>query len=260
MDKQKENVNNYNDEIDMVQLVKVLIKRKWLIAAGTLLVTLAALLISLLLPKVYKSDGFFQLSTGIDIDLTDLKDIQEVFKSELQSDTLDVSLLKDIVMNDFITGSSVTVKSLSIPDYKKYFSQFTNPQKFLGFLDRQQQKQKKPGDNNNIRDELRESIRTTEDIAKWINPVYAYTKKDSKELAQISRDVKNFVLGVRIHGELRTPQKAQTFVSIIGTFIKDSILYGKLKDYIISESNKNQVETKKYENFILSFCCYFRTR
>lgn len=247
----EKNMDHYNDEIDLVQLIKVLIKRKWLIVIGTLLVTLAALIVSMMLPKVYKSDGFFQLSTGIDVNLAELIDIQEALKTESQIEPLDMTLLKDIVMNDFITGSSLTVKSLLIPDYKKYFSQFTNPQRFLGFLDRQKQIQEKPADNNQILDELRESIRAAEDIATWIEPVYAYTRKDSKELVQISRDAKNFVLGVRIHGEQQTPRKAQSFVSIIGTFIKDSILYGKLKDYIISEFNKSQTESKKYENFII---------
>ena len=66
---EKQEVYRNSDTIDLVQLVKVLLKRKWLIILGTLAFTLAALVISLVLPKVYLGEGFIGLSSGIDIDL-----------------------------------------------------------------------------------------------------------------------------------------------------------------------------------------------
>ena len=58
MDVQKEQL--YDDEIDLANLFKVLWKRKTLIIAGTSLITVAAVLISFMLPKIYKSEGTYQ--------------------------------------------------------------------------------------------------------------------------------------------------------------------------------------------------------
>ena len=234
------------DELDLVQVVKVLLKRKWLIVAGTVLFTLAAGALTLVLPKVYESDGFFQLSQGRDVDITNLKDIQDIFKEEMPNTMLDVTMVKDSIMNDFLsTGGRLLVKTVSIPDYKKYFSQFTNPRLFLQFMDMK----KKSGDID--LKNIRPVVRTADDIAQWIEPVYAYSKNDTKELGQIARDAENFVVGVGISGEGDSPQKARTFVSIIGEFIKDSIIYGKLKNYIASELSRSRTEYNKYDNYII---------
>ncbi len=241
---EKQNVQN--DELDLIQVVKVLIKQKWLIIAGTVLFTLVAGLVTLLLPKVYESSGFFQLSRGTDVDITNLKDIQDIFKEERQSTMMDVTMMKVMLMNNFLGSSGpLMVKTVSIPDYKKYLSQFTNPHLFLRFVEME----KTSGENN--LENLGPVIRTADDIAKWIEPVYAYSKTDTKELGQIARDAENFVVGVRIKGEGYSPQNAKTFVSIIGEFIKDSIIYGKLKSYIVSELSRSRTEFNKYDNFII---------
>jgi len=234
------------DELDLVQVVKVLLKRKWLIVAGTVLFTLAAGVLTLLLPKVYESKGFFQLSQGRDVDITNLKDIQDIFKEEMPNTMMDVTMVKDSIMNDFLsTGGRLLMKTVSIPDYKKYFSQFTNPRLFLQFM----AMKKKSGDAD--LKSIRPVVRTADDIAQWIEPVYAYSKNDTKELGQIARDAENFVVGVDISGEGNSPQKAKTFVFIIGEFIKDSIIYGKLKNYIASELSRSRTEYNKYDNYII---------
>lgn len=239
--------NVSNNEIDLVRVIKVLIKKKWLIILGTLLTTLAAVLISLMLPRVYKSDGFFQLSSGIDIDMDELKKIQDEIREDLQNNMLSINTLqKNMLLNEALGDSNLEMKNVSIPSFKKYLSKFTNPQQFLKFMGSRE----KSGDEN--LKELKASIRSSDDIAQWLEPVYAYSKKDMKDLLQSSRDVKNFVLGVRVAGENQTPQKAQLFVSVIGEFIKDSILYGKIKSYIASQLNKNKTEAKKYENYIIN--------
>lgn len=247
---EKQNVNSderdERDELDLVQIVKVLIKRKWLIVAGTVLFTLGAVVITLLLPKVYESSGFFQLSQGMDVDLADLKDIQDIFQEEKQSTMMDVTMMKDRLMENFLGSSGpLMVKTVFIPDYKRYLPQFTNPHQFLKFMEMK----KASGDKN--RENPGPVVHTAEDIAQWIEPVYAYSKTDTKELGQIARDAENFVVGVRISGEGLSPQKAKTFVSIIGDFMKDSILYGKLKDYIVSELSRSRTEFNKYDNFII---------
>lgn len=250
---EKQNVHNEErderderDDLDLVQVVRVLLKRKWLIVAGTVLFTLAAGVVTLLLPKVYESKGFFQLSQGRDVDITNLKDIQDIFKEDMQSTMMDVTMMKDTIMNDFLSSSGrLMMKTVSIPDYKKYLPQFTNPRLFLQFM----AMKKKSGDTA-LKD-IGPVVRSADDIAQWIEPVYAYSKSDTKELGQIARDAENFVVGVGISGEGFSPQKAKTFVSIIGEFIKDSIIYGKLKNYIVSELSRSRTEYNKYDNYII---------
>lgn len=54
--------DNQIPEFDLTRFIRTLWKRKWLILGGTALVTLLAAAITLVLPKVYRSGGFFQLS------------------------------------------------------------------------------------------------------------------------------------------------------------------------------------------------------
>jgi LPS O-antigen subunit length determinant protein (WzzB/FepE family) len=236
----------YSQEIDLVHLAKVLVKRKWFIILGTCVFTAAVLLVTLVLPKVYKSSGFFQLSRGMDIDLKELKDIQDKIREDLQNEKLDnVTMQNNLLLNDILQDTSLMMKNVSIPDYKKYESLFTNPQQFLRFIDNRE----KTGDID--LGHIKDSVRTSEDISRWLEPVYAYSKKDLRDLAQSSKDVKNFVLGIRISGEQYSPQQAKTFVSVMGLFIKDSILYGKMADYIDTQLNRGKTEYNKNDNFIV---------
>ena len=51
----------YADEIDLRSIFDILWKRRKLIVFGTLGVTLLSMGISFLLPRVYRSEGFYQL-------------------------------------------------------------------------------------------------------------------------------------------------------------------------------------------------------
>ena len=51
----------YDDEFDFNTFFAILWQRKKLIIFGTLLATLLSIGISLLIPRVYRSEGFFQL-------------------------------------------------------------------------------------------------------------------------------------------------------------------------------------------------------
>jgi uncharacterized protein (DUF2267 family) len=203
------------------------------------------------LPKVYLGEGFIGLSSGIDIDLEEVREIQKKIRDDLQNELLDNNTLqKNLLLNEALQDSGLTMKTVSIPDYKKYESQFTNPHKFLRFIEIM----RKTGDENEYAKylgDLKLDLRTSEDIAQWIEPVYAYSKKDMSDLGQISKDVKNFVVGVKMQAEQRSPQTARAFVRAMGNFIKDSILYGKLNDYINAQLNKSHSDAKTYENLVI---------
>jgi LPS O-antigen subunit length determinant protein (WzzB/FepE family) len=245
-----EHQERHRDEIDLVQLVKVLIKRKWVIIGGTIIITLLAVIFSLLLPKVYQSEGFFQLGRGIDVDLEELRDIQDEIRKDLQEKMLDNQTLQDnMLLNETLQNTELINMNVSMPDYKKYASQFTNLQHFLQFV-KKKIKNKELGDLK--LDDIRQNIGTSEDLGQWIEPEYAYSKKELKDLAQSMKELKNFVLGVQLIGEQAAPEKARAVAAVIGEFIKDSILYGKLRDYIGDQLNKSKTKAKKYDNLIIN--------
>ncbi len=243
---EKQNVNNFSDEIDLIQLVKVLVKRKWVIVGGTLVVTLAALIISFLLPRTYQSSAFFRLSTGVDVNLEELKSIQDKIRDNLHNDLLyNLTLEKTMLLDDTLEDIEMMMRNVSFPDYKKYLSRFTNPQRFIRFLE----EKKQAGDIG--ADGLKRGIGSSASIEKCIEPVYAYSKKDLKELTQNPRDVRNFVVGVQLTCEKESPEKARAFVNALGEFIKDSILNGKLGDYVVTQCNKCRQEYNKFDNLII---------
>lgn len=237
------------DEIDLVQLAKVLIKRKWVIIGGTMIITLLAIMISVLLPKVYKSEGFFQLGQGIDVDLEELREIQDEIRKDFQEKMVDNQTLQDnLLINETLQNTELMKMNVSIPDYKKYASRFSNLQRFLQFV-------KKKIENKEFADlelaDIRRNIRTSEELGLLIEPEYAFSKKELKDLAQNMKDTKNFVLGVHLFVEQASPGKAWAFAAVLGGFIKDSILYGKLRDYMDDQMNKSKTKAKKYDNLII---------
>ncbi len=234
-----------NDAIDFVHLLKVLLKRKWFIIGGTLLLSLAAGIIAFFLPKSYTSRGFFQLSIGTELNLEELKDIQQRIKDNLARNFLNPDTVKrsDLV-SEILHETSFMKRNVAIPEYKTFLSQFTNPQRFIDFLESQK-----------LAPQFLASIKnttfTSEDIEQWITPIYAYSKTDVKELVRYTKDLRNFVMGIIINGEQGTPEQAQQFIKIMGGFIKNSILRDKLTVYIDSELNRCRMDAKKYENLII---------
>jgi capsular polysaccharide biosynthesis protein len=244
---EKQNVNNLSDEIDLIQLVKVLIKRKWIIIGGTLAITFAVLIISLLLPRIYQSNGFFRLSNGVDMDLEELKRVQDKIRDNLHNDLLyNLTLEKSSLLDDAVEDVEMMMRNVSFPDYKKYSSQFTDPYRFKLFLEQKKQT------GNKEAGELKWGKGTSFSISQCIDPVYAFSKKDLKELTLNPRDVRNFVVGVDLTVENESPEKARAFVKALGEFIQDSILLGKLQDYITAQWNKSREEYKKCDNLIIN--------
>ncbi|HLP45031.1 MAG TPA: Wzz/FepE/Etk N-terminal domain-containing protein [Candidatus Kapabacteria bacterium] len=244
---EKQNVNNVNDEIDLIRLVKVLIKRKWLIIGGILAATLTAFIISLLLPRTYQSTAFFRLSSGFDMNLEELKQIQDKVRDNLHNDLL-YNLTLAMLLDDNFKDMEMLMRNVSFPDYKKYSALFSNSNRFSRFLEH-----KKQAGDKDVRELMggMSGKAPAVSIANSIEPVYAYSKKDLKELTQNPREARNFVVGVELKVENVTPAKARALVNVLGEFIRDSILLGNLGDYITAQWNKSGEELKKIDNFII---------
>ncbi|MCP4221449.1 MAG: hypothetical protein GY765_42885, partial [bacterium] len=128
-------------------------------------------------------------------------------------------------------------------DYKKYAAQFSSPRQFLAYANN------KKSPLLDI-EALEGVLKTPGDIEAMITPLYAYSKDDVKDF-KMSKEVKNFVLGVTLECEEETPERTREYVRLLGEYIRDNVLYGKLKDYINAELNTNVTEGKRLDNHIL---------
>jgi LPS O-antigen subunit length determinant protein (WzzB/FepE family) len=214
----------YDDEIDLTSIFAVLWKRRKLILLGTLGATLLSIGYSFLLPRVYRSEGFYQLGNPT-------KNIAENEKSITKK------------------TASITKKTASIgvpvPLYKSSSTQFFNPNRFQ--LIASQDKSFKEEDLREIATKFRQA----EDISKWIKPVYAFAKEDAREFTQLSQDESNSVIGLNLAYEANSPETASAYVSFFGNYIRDCLLYVTLYNYIMDGYSSTVSQTKKNENDII---------
>lgn len=211
MESHQQNDSDY--QTDFVKIAQVFFKRKWLLIIGTLILTSLGIALSLILPKIYTIRAFYQLSN-----------MQLGYDAET---------------------SQVNLRLVMVPDYKKYSSLFTDPEKFIRFIE-----ERKFFDEKELR-KIKNEIRLPLDLSRWMNPVYAYEKADIEELAQIPSSTKNFTLGVDLSYENEYQEIARTFVQALGEFISDCIIYCVIYDYISTNYNIAATQTKESENFLI---------
>jgi LPS O-antigen subunit length determinant protein (WzzB/FepE family) len=213
------------DEIDFSLLFSILWQRRKLILFGTLVATLLSIAICLLIPRVYLSEGVYQLWYPKKVDLKNEK-----------------LLTKEPVKNTIKTTASIGVP---IPFYKINSAQFFNPNRFQLTAS-----QDKYFDEENLK-EIKVKFRTPDDINKWIKPIYAYAKEDVREFSQLPKDESNSVIGLALVYESESPNKAHDYVSFFGNYIRDCLLYATLCNYVMDEYSNTKSEIIQNENDII---------
>ncbi len=210
------------DEIDFGAVFAVLWKRRMLIIFGTLAVTLLAATLSFFLPRTFRSEGFYQLGNP---KLTIIKSKDEAEKQAEEE--------KKLI-------------GVPIPFFKNSSPQFFNPNR-LQLLASQEQ-------NFTAKDleAMRIKFASAERISRWIHPVYAYSREDVREFAQVGKDDVNSVIGLSLSYEAASPQAAQEYVRFFGNYIRDCLLYITLYDYIMDKSLTAKSELNQVENDIIN--------
>lgn len=188
-----------DDEIDLSALFAVLWRRRKLIIFGTLAVTILAAGASLLIPRVYRSEGFYQLGSG----------------------------------------------GVSIPLFKNSSSMFTNPNRFLSFANREETF------SGEEKQRIAKNFRDAQDIQKWVEPLYAFSKEDLRQLAVGKQEDSNKVLGLNLAFEAKTPEKAAKMVSFFGKYICDCLLYVTLFNYISDNAIEASTALQGNENSLI---------
>jgi hypothetical protein len=208
----------YDDEIDLRLIFAVLWRQRKLIILGTLGATLLAIGISFLIPKVYRSEGFFQLGNP------------------------SYEFIED---DDKLKSEKPKPIGISIPIYKSSSSQFFNSNRL--YIKAGQDKSFNEEDLTKIKDDLK----STADIAKWIKPVYSFAKEDAREFTQLPKDELNSVLGLNVSFEAYSPEKAAAHVSFLGNYARDCLMHFTLYNYIMDGFNDTTAATSKMENQII---------
>jgi hypothetical protein len=205
------------DEIDLSSILFILWKRKKLIIYGTLGMTLLSIAIALQLPRVYRSDGFYQLGNP-----------------------------KKISENEKLSIKKTASIGVPVLLYKSSSTQFFDPNRFQLIAS-----QNKSFDKEEL-NKTKNNFRTAEDINKWIKPVYAFAKEDVREFAQLPQDETNSVIGLNLSYEADSPEKASAYVTFFGNYIRDCLLYVTLYNYIMDGYSSKVSAMNKNENEIIS--------
>jgi len=128
----------------------------------------------------------------------------------------------------FLSLSSNSYRML-LPDYKKASLMFFNKKLFeLYSLNKMKNEEKWKSFLNGLL------------LSKHVKPVYAYTEEDRKKMGGF-KEIENYVVGVKITVKNKSETLAKTSVSLMGEFIRDSIFYQKLREFIIAKFGSAKV-------------------
>ena len=114
-------VNEYQK--DFVKFFRVIYQKKWLIIFGTTSFTVLAIILSFIIPKVYKCEAFYQLSG---------RQMPIVEKSE---DEESENISEMDIGREIIQVLRETENTISVPEYKRYSSLFSSGGRFINYLE-----------------------------------------------------------------------------------------------------------------------------
>jgi len=249
MPEEKNKPNNYSN--DFVSLLHALFKRKWLVIIGILAVTLISVVLSLTQAKVYRSNGFFQISDP-SIEKKDL--FFSVASQLLESSSLAVfTQLKDQGVSDVFNALSIEQINMdhfhvmSIQQFKKFSSAFRN---YGGFL-------KYAKANNYLEDGEEQKIRQLVPgggaFSKLSRESYALTQKDYTNVGQtlMRADPSNYIVGVSLRFSGYSKKAAHRYLTAMGEFVRFIIFYEKFKEHVAYNENEASTMISRYDNYII---------
>lgn len=206
-----------NDEIDFRPIFVVLWKQRKLIIFGTLGATLLAAVISFIVPRVYRSEAFYQLTQP----------------------------KKLISTNEIPTAENPDIIGIPIPIFKNSSTQFSNPNRIQMYAAQEK--------SFNAKDlsAIKANFRTAAAISRWITPVYAYSKDDTLKFSMGPMKEPNSVIGLNLSYDADSPAKAATYVHFIGYYVRDCLIYVTLYSYIMNGYNTAMSDLYRNENSII---------
>jgi len=134
--------------------------------------------------------------------------------------------------------------TIDLPEFKKYDYVITSEKRFLDYLK----------NNEKLLDidlsKIEKSLTDSQFLDKKIEIMNAYSEEElGRGLS--TQQLKNYILGLSLSTESKSPEDAQKFLYIFGNYIKNSIVYVVLYDYVVNKISSANKNIKKYENLII---------
>jgi len=187
-DRMRENLG----EIDFYEYLRVIWKRRWLIAIGVIVATLAAIPASYLV-RIYESQGVLRLSE-------ELKPEETAQKSEKES----------------------KVNIITLPEYKIYSAAFMDSRSFLHYLHDQKIL------STEQKAYIDKKLRNEPVLEDYIKPLYAYAEQETKTF----RPTEQFISAVQLSWKGSSPVLVQKVVDAMGLFVRDALEQKVLERYV----------------------------
>jgi LPS O-antigen subunit length determinant protein (WzzB/FepE family) len=222
-----------DERVDLAALVGVPWRRRRLIGVAVIAGTGAALVYSLLVPRVYLSDGFYQLGNPQP-------------KTKVLVDTPDgrSDLVKPDASSELANMTLVGMPGIPIPLFKASATQFSNPNRLQSFA------AEDASLTASDRDDVKRAFHTSADINRWIRPVYAYARDDARDFVQSAKE-DNTAIGLDLSFEAHSPEVAARFVGLLGRYVRDCIVYVTLFSYVMDEQSSASAQLRDNENEVL---------
>jgi hypothetical protein len=224
----KDTVRPCDSDAEFSFKIYTLSKYKWVIAVTVFSATLVSLCVSILLPRVYLSEGFFQIGYP-----------QLLSKNEPDPKELD-SYLKKI--NSAVYKPHI---GFPVPNFKTLSTVLFNPNRLIAYTHAEE------GLSREIIETVTERFKTGEEIAKSIKPIYAYAKEDTRDFVQTPSGESNLVLGIKLSFEGQSPQIASQVVQLLGNYVRDCTMQIFLYNYISDEFNAHFTDVRNFENDLI---------
>lgn len=218
--------SRYEDAvISLAQICAALWRSRFVFLAVMVSVT-AITLVGLLHFAKYESEGLFRFGGAIPI-----------------PQTAEFSTLANLGYN---AEDRKLPPGIGFSDYKLFAAFYSTRERFDLYVH-----DNKLDDTAVIRN-LRARFVSPESVEDMLNPVYAITRQDAKNLVGKTDSTSNNVIGLRITFSADTPELAQKMVNTLGRYAIDSIAYVVYAGAVPADCAAIKTKLVRYDAFILS--------
>ena len=131
--------------------------------------------------------------------------------------------------------------TVSLADYKRYSITLLDGPSFIAFLETR--KDFSPDEVGSIRSKLP----TGDGVSPWVRPAFGFGKGDVKDVPDPGKMENQFV-GADIQVEARSAEIARKLAAAVGDYVGDTMIRGRVLDFVGTNLNDTRVALGKLEN------------
>jgi arylsulfatase A-like enzyme len=219
---------------DLIVVSRVLYKRRWLIILGTVVFTCLSFILSLLLPRVYYSKGFFQISeivqSGNHRRLLLTSELLDTSKLTILRYLKEMGLLEFAGLSLYEDLDQPDAFVVSVPEFNQHEAILKNGEEFMRFV--RSYGLLEPGQVEALEKKV-----SGRGLSDCIERVYAFNDEDLEIKINRTYYPTNFIIGLNLKMWGKTAESARKNLQVLGEYIKNTIVYKKLKDFLRTKRN-----------------------